>query len=99
MKQLIAYVNTKRVHWLVEELQILGISEIMVTEYFGPSSQISRFEFLCEDQAVEPAKAIVHRIGTSGNLTDHFVEAQEMAVHAADTLPLGHRISRLQKGE
>jgi nitrogen regulatory protein PII len=99
MKRLIAYVNTKRVHWLVEELQSLGISEIMVTEFFGPSSQISRFEFLCEDHAIESTKAIVHRIGTSANLTDHFVDVQEVDAQAADRLSLGRRISRLQTGE
>lgn len=73
MKKVTAYVNTTRVHWLVEELQALGVEEIEVTEYFKPLSQISRFELSCEDNLVEEVKAAVHRIGTSGQAADHAV--------------------------
>lgn len=73
MKKITAYVNTIRVHWLVEELQYLGIEEIEVIEYFKPLSQISRFEFSCEDNLVEKVKSVVHRIGTNGQEADHAV--------------------------
>lgn len=53
MKKITAYVNTTRVHWLVEELQSLGVEEIEVIECFKPLSQISRFELSCEDYLVE----------------------------------------------
>lgn len=71
MKKITAYVNTIRVHWLVEELQALGIEEIEVTEYFKPLSQISRFELSCEDKLVEKVSAVVHKIGTCGGSADH----------------------------
>lgn len=99
MKRITVYVNTRRVHWLVEELQSIGVAELMVTEYFGPSSQISRFEFLCDDTAVESAKSIIYRVGTSGDPSDHYVEVQEMDPNAIDRLSLGQRISRLQTGD
>ncbi len=73
MKKITAYVNTTRVHWLVEELQAMGIEEIEVTEYFKPLSQISRFELSCEDNLVEQVKAAVHKIGTCGQAIDHAV--------------------------
>ncbi len=50
MKRITAYVNTTRIHWLVEELQTKGINEIMVSEFFRPTSQISKFEFFCEEK-------------------------------------------------
>lgn len=71
MKKITAYVNTTRVHWLVEELQTLGVEEIEVTEYFKPLSQISRFELSCDDNIVEKVRAVVHRIGTCGKSADH----------------------------
>lgn len=71
MKKITAYVNTTRVHWLVEELQTLGIEEIMATEYFKPMSQISRLELSCEDHLVEDVRAIVHKIGSRGEAGDH----------------------------
>ncbi|MFA4924526.1 MAG: hypothetical protein WC557_10070 [Ignavibacteriaceae bacterium] len=79
MKKITAYVNTTRVHWLVEELQTLGVQEIKVTEYFKPLSQISRFELSCDDHLVENVRAIVHKIGTCGQAADHafFVYALE----------------------
>lgn len=79
MKKITAYVNTTRVHWLVEELQTLGVQEIEVTEYFKPLSQISRFEFSCEDNLVENVRTVVHKIGTCGQAVDHafFVYSQK----------------------
>ena len=79
MKKITAYVNTTRVHWLVEELQTLGVQEIEVTEYFKPLSQISRFEFSCQDNLVETMRTVVHKIGTCGQSADHafFVYSQE----------------------
>jgi hypothetical protein len=72
-------VNTTRVHWLVEELQAIGVQEIEVTEYFKPFSQISRFELSCDDNLVEKVRSIVHKIGTCGQVPDHafFVYSQE----------------------
>lgn len=71
MKKITAYVNTTRVHWLVEELQALGVQEIEVTEYFKPLSQISRFELSCDDNLVENVRTVVHKIGTRGQVPDH----------------------------
>ncbi len=71
MKKITAYVNTTRVHWLVEELQALGVQEIEVTEYFKPLSQISRFELSCDDNLVEDVRTIVHKTGTCGQSADH----------------------------
>lgn len=71
MKKITAYVNTTRVHWLVDELQALGVEEIEVTEYFKPLSQISRFELSCNDNIVEKIRAAVHKIGTCGSSADH----------------------------
>jgi len=80
MKKITAYVNTTRVHWLVEELQTLGVQEIEVTEYFKPLSQISRFELSCNDNLVESIRSIVHKIGTCGQAADNafFVHSLEM---------------------
>ncbi|MBI4547194.1 MAG: hypothetical protein HY707_04385 [Ignavibacteriae bacterium] len=97
MKKIIAYVNTLRVHWLVEEMGKIGINEIMVTEYFSPNSQISRFVFLCNDDAIEKAREIIHRIGTTGSLADHFFEVYDVDPNAPDTLSLGQRISPLEE--
>ena len=98
MKRIIAYVNTMRVHWLVEELQNIGVAEIMVTEYFKSLSQASRFEFLCVDELVEKATAIVHRIGTLGSPEDTFIDVQHVDLNAGDNMPPGQRMSILQKG-
>jgi len=78
MKKVTAYVNTVRIHWLVEELQKIGIDEIMVTEYFKPTSQISRLELKCGNNWVEQVKDIVHKIGTTGNAPDHYFEVKEL---------------------
>lgn len=51
-KKITAYVNTYRIHWLIEELQNKGVNGIMVTEFFRPNSQISKDEFLCNDEDV-----------------------------------------------
>ena len=96
MKKITAYVNTLRVHWLVEELEAIGIREIMVTEYFSPSSQISRLELCCEDQAAEKVRAIVHRVGTGGSPCDHFFEVTDFDPNATSKLPLGKRMTRLE---
>ncbi len=74
MKKITAYVNTLRVHWLVEELEALGINEILITEYFKGISRISRLELLCEDALVEKIREVVHRVGTRGEPGDHFFE-------------------------
>ena len=73
MKSIKAGVNTTRVHWLVEELQSLGIQDIIVTEHFKPLSQISRMVLVCEDDKVAAVKKIIHKIGTCGNAVDHYV--------------------------
>ena len=98
MKKVIAYVHSLRVHWLVEELEGIGIKEIMVTEYFNERGQISRFEFLCEEDQVEQARSIVHRIGSNGSPSDHFIEIHEFSRSpvSADG-PLRQRISRLEE--
>ena len=98
MKKIIAYVNTMRVHWLVEELQKLGVGEIMVTEYFKVYSQGSRFEFLCSDDLVGSAKALVHKIGTMGHPEDHTIIVEEFQVHTIDRMPIGQRKSILEEG-
>ncbi|MHB1687388.1 MAG: hypothetical protein ACYCVH_08440 [Ignavibacteriaceae bacterium] len=70
-------VNTTRVHWLVEELQSLGIQDIIVTEHFKPLSQISRMVLVCEDDKVTAVKKIIHKIGTCGNAVDHYVFVED----------------------
>ncbi|OGU30418.1 MAG: hypothetical protein A2057_11840 [Ignavibacteria bacterium GWA2_35_9] len=77
MKRITAYVNTTRIHWLVEELQTKGINEIMVSEFFRPNSQISKFEFFCEEKDLKEVEKIVHKIGTCGNPADHLIEVKE----------------------
>jgi hypothetical protein len=96
MKRITAYVNTLRVHWLVEALETIGVSEIMVTEYFSPMSRISRFELLCEDHAVEKVQSIIHRIGTTGIPVDHFFAVLDFDPNAPSKLPVGQRMSRLE---
>ena len=77
MKRVTAYVNTVRIHWLVEELQKIGIDEIMVSEFFRPTSKISKVEFICSEDCTVEVKNIVHKIGTCGNAVDHFIEVKE----------------------
>jgi hypothetical protein len=76
-KKITAYVNTIRIHWLVEELQKEGIEEIMVTEFFKLTSQISKFKFLCEDESVKNVCSITHKVGTCGNAVDHYLSVNE----------------------
>ncbi len=98
MKRVIAYVNTIRVHWLVEELRKLGITEIMVTEFFKAISQVSKFAFLCEDNKVESAKELIRTIGTRGSLEDTFIDVLDFDPSTGDRMPVGQRMSVLQKG-
>ncbi|MBI3111177.1 MAG: hypothetical protein HYZ01_06355 [Ignavibacteriales bacterium] len=97
MKKITAYVNTTRVHWLVEELEVLGIKEIMVTEYFSPSSRISRMELVARDDAVEQAREIIHRVGTNGVPGDHSLFIEEYDPKLPGQIPLGKRTSRLEE--
>ena len=96
MKKIIAYVSTVRVHWLVEELQVIGIKEIMVTEYFAPVSQISRLELLCQENAVEDVRRVIHKLGTNGTCPDHFLEVKDYNPNEPSHFPLGRRLSRLE---
>lgn len=77
MKKITAYVNTLRIHWLVEELETVGVKEIMVTEYFSPTSQISRMQLLCKDDCVGRIRSIIHKLGTMGAAGDHFIDVTE----------------------
>jgi len=96
MKKITAYVNPLRVHWLIEELEAIGINEIMVIEYFAPVSKISRFELLCEDQTVERVRRIIDKIGTTGAPGDHFIAVTDFDPNVPSKLPLGQRMSRLE---
>lgn len=97
MKKITAYVNTLRVHWLVEELEAAGIKEIMVTEFFSPLSKISRMELACEDDKVETVRSIVHRIGTTEAAGDHLFVVTDFDPNAPSKLPIGRRMSRLEE--
>ncbi|GEM_PF-1666336 len=97
MKKITAYVNTVRVHWLVEELEAIGTREIMVTEYFSPSSKISRMELLVQDEAVEKARQIVHRVGTTGEPGDHSIFIEDYDPSLPSQIPLGKRTSKLEE--
>lgn len=97
MKKVTAYVNTVRVHWLVEELESAGISEIMVTEYFSPSSQISRMELLAKDDEVGRVRDIIHRVGTTGQPVDHSFFVEEYDAKLPSQIPLGKRRSKLEE--
>ncbi|TAK62706.1 MAG: hypothetical protein EPO24_04755 [Bacteroidetes bacterium] len=96
MKRIVVYVNTMRVHWLVEALQAIGINEIMVNEYFKQYSQASRFQFLCEDCLVERARELVHQIGTSGTAADHYFGVFDYDPTIPSLLPLGQQVSPLE---
>jgi len=97
MKKIIAYINTVRVHWLVEELEAIGINEIMVTEYFSPSSKISRMELFAEDNLVAQVRNIIHRIGTTGEPGDHSFFIEEYDPNLPEQIPLGRRTSKLEE--
>ncbi|MEX1138699.1 MAG: hypothetical protein WEF53_05085 [Bacteroidota bacterium] len=97
MKKVTAYVNTLRVHWLVEELEAMGIGEIMVTEYFSPSSNISRMELFSEDRDVENVRDVIHRIGTTGEAGDHSFFMEEYDPKLPGLIPFGRRTSKLEE--
>jgi len=97
MKKITAYINTVRVHWLVEELEALGITEIMVTEYFSPSSKISRMELFARDDAVELVRESVHRVGTMGAAADHCFFIEEYDPGLQSQIPMGKRTSKLEE--
>jgi len=97
VKKITAYVNTVRVHWLVEGLEALGITEIMVTEYFSPSSQISRMELISGDEDVVAVREVVHRLGTSGLAGDHAFFVEEYDPKLPGQIPLGKRTSKLEE--
>lgn len=79
MKTIKAGVNPTRVHWLVEELQTLGIQDIYVTEHFKPLAQISEMTFVCDDYIVSHIKKVIHKYGTCGNAVDHYVFVNDYA--------------------
>jgi hypothetical protein len=97
LKKITAYVNTLRVHWLAEELQTIGIKEIMVTEYFSPSSQISRMELISREEDVETVRGIVHRLGTLGPAGDHAFFVEEYDPKLPGQISLGKRTSKLEE--
>ncbi len=99
MKKIIAYVNTMRVHPLVEELGKNGIRQMIVTEYFTPLSCISRIIFLCDEDSLERAREIIRRIGTSGNPSDHLIVVLDFDPLTADSSLSGPRIHRLEEEE
>jgi len=78
MKKVIAYVNNYKVHLLVQELQKIGIDEIIVTEYFKPRKKISRLELRCGNNWVEQVRNIVHKNGTADNMNDNYFEVKEL---------------------
>ena len=77
VKKITVYVNTIRIHWLVEELQKEGVKEIMVTEFFRPNSQISKFEFLCIGEKVQSVRNIIHTVETCGKSVEHYFSVKE----------------------
>lgn len=97
MKKIAAYINTLRVHWLVEELKHAGVNEIMVTEYFSPLSQISRMQLLCDDKSVETIQSIIHKVGKAGSPADHIVEVADFDKNTLNERPNGRRISPLEE--
>lgn len=98
MQKITSYVDTTRVHWLVEELQAMGVSEIMVTEYFKPLSRVSRLEFLCQDTEVANAKRIVHRVGTAGGPPpDHDIIVSHYDPEKLHLLPMSVRLNPLEE--
>lgn len=97
MKKITAYVNTLRVHWLVEGLEALGVGEIMVTEYFSPTSRISRMELIAHDEDVAAVRDVVHRQGTLGLAGDHAFFVEDYDPTLPDQIPLGKRTSKLEE--
>lgn len=96
MKIITAYVNTTRIHWLVEKLQEIGIQEIMVTEFFRMTSQISRLICFCHDYQIDEVRVIVHRYGTIGSPPNHYFHTADFDSTALHELPVGQRMSLLE---
>lgn len=81
----------------MEELETTGIKEMMVTEYFSPSSKISRMELLAHDGTVETVREIIHRVGTTGEAGDHSLFVEEYDPSLPSQIPLGKRTSKLEE--
>lgn len=86
LKKITAYVNTKRIHWLVEELQKQQINEIMVTEFFRPNCQISKFEFYCKEEEIDNLRTIIHKIGSTG-AADHLLFIKDVDSNLGSIFP------------
>ena len=97
MKKITAYVNTLRIHWLVEKLQEIGIEEIVVTEHFKPLSQISRMILQCKDDEVDGVREIIHRYGSTGKLPDHAIHVDHVKSRQPSQFLLGRRLSYLEE--
>lgn len=97
MKKITAYVNTTRIHWLVEKLDTVGIKEIMVTEYFSPRSNISRMELFAHNGEVETVRKIIHQYGTTGKPADHGIFVEDHDPSLPGMIPLGRRTSKLEE--
>lgn len=78
MKKVVAYINTLRVHWVVDELLMVGIDDISVYQHFKPLSQISRLELKCDSDKVEAVNGIIRTVGTNGNVSDQLVEIYDL---------------------
>lgn len=86
-KAVTAYVNTTRIHWLVEELQKKGIKEIMVSEFFRPDSQISKLEFYCAAIEAESICEVIKKVGTNGNAPDYYFSVNDIAGNPESIFP------------
>ena len=97
MKKITAYVNTMRVHWLVEELVAAGVKEIRVIEHFSPTSQVSRLQLCCEDDLVDKLREIIRRLGSSGSPPDYDVAVSDFNPALPSQIPIGERMSVLEE--
>lgn len=97
MKKITAYVNTMRVHWLVEELVAAGVKEIRVIEHFSPTSQVSRLQLCCEDDLVDKLREIIRRLGSSGSPPDYDVAVSDFDPALPSQIPIGKRMSVLEE--
>ncbi|HED06791.1 MAG TPA: hypothetical protein ENI57_01590 [Ignavibacteria bacterium] len=66
-------------HWLIEELQKIGINEIKVTQYFKSHSQISLLELKCDNNFVKEVRKLIHEVGTTGNAVDHYITVKDLS--------------------
>ncbi len=87
MKKVTFYNDTIRVHILVNELQKIGIDEIMVTEYFKRCFQISKFECVCTEDLIEEIRSLIHNIGNDGKSTDHSILVKEIEGNKKSVFP------------